>query len=70
MALEYCTKIQCEQASLSFVEDDKDRDIRRHQDLKDTSPTFTYLNWHNDIVFLECGDCSFNEAIDFLCNDL
>jgi hypothetical protein len=70
VALEYCTKIECEQASLSFVEDDKHRDIRRHQDLKDTSPTFTYLNWHNDIVFLECGDCSFNVAIDFLCNDL
>ena len=69
MALEYCTKVECKEASRSFVEDNKDRDIKRYQDLEE-SPTYTYINWLHDIIFLECDDCSFNKAIDFLHNDL
>jgi hypothetical protein len=70
VALRYYTEVECEQASLSFVEDDQDRDIKRFQDLKSTSATSTYINWLNDIIFLECDNCQFAEVKDVLANDI
>jgi hypothetical protein len=70
VALKHYTKFNCEQASRFVFEDHEDESYKLCHHLNPTSPTYTYINWVNDIIFLECENFSFNEAINFFGNRL
>jgi hypothetical protein len=70
MALKYYIKFNYKQASRSVFEDHEDESYKLCHYLNLISPTYTYINWVNDIIFLEYENFSFNEAINFFNNRL
>jgi hypothetical protein len=70
VALEYYTKFKYEQASGSVFKKYRDEYYEFCENLNPTSPTYTYINWVDNIIFLEYKDCSFNQAIGTLGNRL